>query len=841
MIRYLLRALAVRLRSGRALFLLSMFGVALGVASVLSIQIINRNALAAFRAGLQAVSGEADFTVVGRGPFLPESIYPEVLAQPGVAAAWPIDRAGVVLAGSPDIALDIVGVDLFAPTRLPWQAGPADLGTAIGTPGWIALSPSLAADLGVDTGDSFEVTSGARRVRLTVGALVDFQRIAPLASRRLAVMDIARMQHLFGTRGSIRQIDVQAEENVDLQRLLADLQQRLGDEVAVVTPEQREQGAAGLLGAFRLNLTALSLISLFVGAFLVYSSTQASLVRRRTEFGLLRSLGATRSQIATLVLGEVLLIGTLGVGLGLPLGWLAARSNLDTVSATLSNLYLLEAIETLEMPPWLYLLAGGIGIGGALFGALLPTLDLSRREPRDLLAPFTLHERIRNLALPLALAGALVLWGSWFWFDAAGSRWRPAGFVVGVAVLLALPLFTPLLLKLLCGRVRPGGFGLAYAVRSLGLQLQTTSFAIAALAVAVSMLIGITLMIGSFRRTVSIWIDNTVRADIYITSESWHRGRSAATLNDDLVAALAGHPGVLAVDRLRQVMTTVEERRIPVAGIDADLPLPEHRFALVDGDAEAAVRRLRLEDAVLIGEPLSIKGNLEAGDRVSIHTAHGIIDFLIAGIYYDYASEFGSVTMDLRTMEAWFGPGSINNVALYLEKGRDVDATVRRLRERFADLPLVMRSNRGLRQRVMAIFDQTFAVTRLLQAMSLLIAASGVTLTLLVLARERISEIALYRALGARRSQIFRVFLGKGLGMALLGLGLGAIGGVALAMILIFLINRAYFGWTIAVHWPWGALVRQILMILGTAALASVYPALRASRTPATELSRDDL
>ena len=141
----------------------------------------------------------------------------------------------------------------------------------------------------------------------------------------------------------------------------------------------------------------------------------------------------------------------------------------------------------------------------------------------------------------------------------------------------------------------------------------------------------------------------------------------------------------------------------------------------------------------------------------------------------------------------------------------------------------------------MAIFDQTFAVTRLLQAMSLLIAASGITLTLLVLARERVSEIALYRALGARRSQIFRVFLGKGLGMALLGLGLGALGGVALAMILIFLINRAYFGWTIAVHWPWGALVGQILMILVTAVLASVYPALRASRTPATELSRDDL
>jgi putative ABC transport system permease protein len=161
--------------------------------------------------------------------------------------------------------LDIVGVDLFAPTRLPWKVEPADLGTALGTPGWIALSPAVAAEIGLDTGDSFEVTSGARRVGLTVGALVDFQSIAPLASRRLAVMDIARMQDLFGSRGSIRQIDVRAAEGVDVARLLADLQQRLGNEVAIVTPEQRERQAAGLLGAFRLNLTALSLISLFVG------------------------------------------------------------------------------------------------------------------------------------------------------------------------------------------------------------------------------------------------------------------------------------------------------------------------------------------------------------------------------------------------------------------------------------------------------------------------------------------------------------------------------------------------------------------------------------------------
>jgi putative ABC transport system permease protein len=180
-------------------------------------------------------------------------------------------------------------------------------------------------------------------------------------------------------------------------------------------------------------------------------------------------------------------------------------------------------------------------------------------------------------------------------------------------------------------------------------------------------------------------------------------------------------------------------------------------------------------------------------------------------------------------------------MALYVEDGIDPERFVDGLKARYAELPLLIRSERALREQVFEVFDQTFAITRLLQAISLLIAVCGVTLTLIVLARERISELALYRALGARRRQIFRVFLGKGLGMALFGLVMGAGGGLALALILILIINRVYFGWTIAFHWPWGALAEQALTILTASALASLYPALRASRTPATELSLENL
>jgi putative ABC transport system permease protein len=197
--------------------------------------------------------------------------------------------------------------------------------------------------------------------------------------------------------------------------------------------------------------------------------------------------------------------------------------------------------------------------------------------------------------------------------------------------------------------------------------------------------------------------------------------------------------------------------------------------------------------------------------------------------------------LDIRTMNRHFGPGPIHSLALYLEAGQDTERVVDELKARYAGTPLRIRSNRRLRERVFKIFDQTFAVTRLLQAMSLLIAVCGITLTLLILARERISELAVCRAVGAIRQQLFWIFVGKGVGMGLLGLGLGLVGGIALAGILIFVITRAYFGWTIQVYWPWLPILQQIFTILAAAVLASLYPALRASQTPATELSRDDM
>jgi putative ABC transport system permease protein len=844
----LLQATLAHWRQARTLTVLTVLGVALGVASVVCIQIINQGSLAAFAGSMQAVSGEADLVVRGQGPDLDESRYPEVLAHPDVAAAWPLVRAWARLSGR-DAYLDVVGVDVFAPVRYPValadRAGPlGGVAAMLTEPGWIALTPSLAEEIDLAVGDTLTVAAADRLVGLRVGALVDFQRLAPLASRKLALMDIAQAQHAFGRSGRITQIDVQVAAGVDVMEARDRLQERLGPGVRVMTPVQREQNASGLLAAFRLNLTALSLISVLVGAFLVFSAVHASLVRRRRHFGLLRSLGADRRQVLAVILIEAALLGLAGTLVGLPLGHGAAMLNIDTVSATLTSIYLLGEIERVQMPPLLLLLGVVVGVGGALLGALLPALDIARRDPVVLLSAAGLPERIGRLAPRLALAGAGLLAAVVVWYVAAGHALRVAGFVLAFFLMASLPLFTPLVLREACGRVPAHGFGWRLGLRGLGSRLQSTAFAVAALAVTVSMLVGITLLIGSFRATLDTWIERSLVADIYVTGATWERDHGLACLSDDVLATLGGHPDVRFMDLQRRLAAhTVDGGPVRLLAIARRGDAAAHWSAtapLLAGDRDRLAARLEA-GAAMISEPLARRQGLAVGDSLRLAGARGPLALPVAAVVYDYASESGVAFMTWPTLAGVHGPGCAAAAALTLVGGAETGTAIDQLRTDLGDRAVELRSNRRLRAEVLDIFDQTFAITSILQAMALLIAICGVSLTLLIMGRERATELALHRALGATRAQVFRLGLSEGAGLGLLGLLLGLAGGAALAAILILIINRDWFGWTIRFDLPLAALLGQAAWILGGALLAAVYPALRASRTPATELTREDL
>ena len=842
MIRYFYRTVSAHWRTNPVLYGLTVLGVALGVASVISIRILNQSAIASFAAGVRTIGGAADIVVTGKGGTLPDEAYPRVLGAAGVAAAWPVFETTVAVEGRPDTFVRVLGVDLLAPARDFWGAvsgldGGAEAAGAVRAPGWVAVTPELAAAMGWAVGDRFEVRYGAGVSGLRVGALIDLQRWGASGSRRAVVMDIAEAQSLFDGAGTLHRIGVKAAEGSDLAALAARIEGGLGGRVDAVTPTERTGQAQQLLGAFRLNLTALSLVSLLVGTFLVFSSMRACLVWQRREFGVLRSLGCTPAQVLALILGEAALLGVMGVVIGIFAGYWTAIWNLDAVSSTLTNIYMLREIESLEVSGGTLALAAFAGLGGALSGTLLPALDVWRRDTRTLLDNLPAKAAAIAGARNLFRLGLVLLAGVLAWYWLGGWRWRPAGFVLATAMLLCLPLLAPWLVQRLTGRVRVPDFGFRYGVRSLGATLANTSFSVSSLAMAVCLLVGITLLVESFRETLVRWVDRSLRADVYVTATVGARPGPDATLSAQLVERLGRTPQVEGVDPLRRLFLRVGGRRVAVVAVDLSRPAEQRRLALLSG-GDAVARAVR-DRGVLIGEPLSRSASLAVGDVVEIEGLEGPVRLPVSGIYRDY-TEGGSVTMDIGLMAATLGAGPLTSVALHLKPGADAEAVAAGIKSRHPRGSLRVRSNRGLKDDVLHVFDQTFAVTRILQVMSLIIAACAITLTLLVVAQEKASEIALYRTLGAFRRQVFRLFVSKGTAMAFLGLVLGFAGGIGLGVTLIFVIQKSYFGWSIEWTWPWLTLAGEALAIVCAAVLASLYPAFKASRTPATELCHAD-
>jgi len=851
MIRFLLRSVQRQFQQSRTLFLLSVFGVSLGVASVVAIQTLNQGAMQAFDGTVRAISGQAELSIVGTAPAFAESLLVPVLADPDVTAAWPLCRVDVAVTGRPGLLLDVVGVDVLAPVQYPITAEKAtdgiraDFMDALRKPGWVAVTPALAHRQGWVRGDTINVSSGSRRTNLVIGALVDFQALEPLAPRNLAVMDIASVQEHLARTGLIHQIDLRLAPGAEPAMVADRLARHLGPGVRVLTPEQRSQDAAGLLQAFRLNLTALSLISVFVGLFLVLTSVQASLAGRRREYGILRCLGADPGRMFRLILAEAGALGLFGVVVGIPLGYGVALRNLDTVSATLTNIYVLAGIDRLALPPSVILLGSIVGLLGAGAGAAYPAWEMSRRDTLQLLAPVSLHEAAGRQSGRLA-AAAVILGGissAWFFGPGANTRW--GGFVYGALMMLALPLVVPLMVQTVGRLVRPDGLGPVLSLRNLVARLQTTSFAVAALAITVSMLVGITLLVGGFRATLVTWLDVTIRADVYVSTESWVRSGNEAFLDRALLDDFATLDMVAAVEEQRRLRVRTRDGRhqiwlngikvagLPGTGLANRLPLQTGHPAVVAAGLE--------HGQVLIGEPLARKAGLASGDTLWLAAPTGSAPLVVAGVAYDYTSEGGTAFVTMPTLSRTFGTGPTNNAALFLRDGYEPDQVISALKSRYADRPLVFRSNRDLRREIMAVFDQTFAVTRTLQGLALLTAVCGVALTLLVQARQRAGELALWRSLGATRNQIFGMFVGEGAAMGVLGLALGLVGGIGLAALLILVINRQWFGWTIQPAWPGAALARQAAAVLLATLLAAAVPALKAGLAGPGQLTRDDL
>ncbi|MGI9628904.1 MAG: ABC transporter permease, partial [Longimicrobiales bacterium] len=637
MVRYALRLMRNRLLGSPILLALTVAGVALGVASVVTVQLLNLNAIAAFEGTLEATSGGAELIVYPKGRALDPDVLAVTLGAEGVRNAVPLHQVNVRVGGSvqgaPVRHLKVLGLDLMSGVAAGSSGASGtqltgDLGRLIATPG-IAIPEGLSATLSVVVGDSITLLHGSEIVRLPVAGL-----LADASESAAAVLDIAWSESLFGRGPS--QLNVYLADEAVTDEAAQALQARLGTGVRVTSPAQEGLEARSLLSAFRLNLTALSFISVFVGAFLVYGTTRATLVRRRGEFGVLRSLGASRAQVLGLIVCEILFLGAAGVLIGLPLGYWAAQTNMGAVSGTLTNLYLLEALETLRVPPWLWALAVLVGVGSAMIGGLLPAIETTSRRIRSLLSSVPTYgvrgPRPRQLAFA---AGSSLLAALSLTFL---TGWVHRGLAAAFLLVAALPLAAGWVVGATTKPLRPRRLGISYAVSSLSHRLTSAGVAVAGLAIAVTMMVGITVMVWSFRNSLSDWIDATVRADIYVSAAAWRGDRDSPGLSPQLIASLEGLEGLSEMDRVRGFSGRAAGRPVALRGVDLTLPDSLPRFhRLRSSNPSPGFNQAGLD--VYVSEPFARKTGLSVGDEFDLDTPEGTVSPTIAAVLRDYGNE----------------------------------------------------------------------------------------------------------------------------------------------------------------------------------------------------------
>jgi len=838
MLRLFLRHSLRHFARHKLLTALNIVGIALGVTVFVSVQIVNHSALASFRASVDLVAGRANLEVHGDGLDLDEDVYPIVREHEGIAAATPVIEGVATLPDFPGEYLRLVGLDLFSnrPFRtfeLRDAAATEARGLEfIADPQALSLSLPLLRRLGLNVGDSLRLRTGQGVETFRIGFEIDFSGDAPGADEHIAIMDIANLQHAFGHSGRLTRIDAMLRDGADPDSVIAELQSALPAGVVVQTPDRRGRQIEKMIGAFQLNLTALSLVSLMVGMFLIYNTVAASVVGRRAEIGILRSLGLVGPSVRALFLAEAALLGLAGLALGLVLGVLLAGQLVGIVSQNITSLYILLSIQNLFVSPWSVVAAVFLTFGAVLAAAWFPATEAARVNPIEALTPGFLAGRSERSTRRWLLVGLAFLCLAAALGVASRSGGPPAlSFGSALFTLLGFAFLVPGANRWAAGHLPGCSVVGRLALRNFGQSLHRNSITVAAIVSALAMLVGLSIMIHSFRGTVGDWLNRSVRADIFVAPLSSLLVGQREVLNPEVERTVENDPAVFALDTYREVRISIGGMPVKLAAIRFPVVSRLNPLPFVAGDGAAILREAGRLGEVVVSESCARKFRVAAGGSLSLPTPSGPRPFRVAGVFYDYTSDSGLVLMDASTFAEVYGESGANSLAVYLKPDADTPAVRARLRAALAPVgDFLIYSNRELRAEVFRIFDQTFAVTYVLQTIGILISGLGTLLSLGILVAERRREIGILRAQGASRGQVRAVVLIEAGLIGGVGSALGLAGGLALAFVLTEVINIAFFGWTIRMSLPWGFLLVLAPAVIATAVLSGLLPATTASR-----------
>lgn len=856
----------------------ALLAVTLGVALAFSVHLINASALSEFSSAVRSINGQADFELRSQAAGFDEALYARVAAHRDVAVASPVIEieTRATLPNGKAIAIRVLGLDplvsaSIAPSLLPHAEGvkgrfdvldpdavflnaaarqqlampssppvpdramapaPSSAPTSASLP---ARSPASALSAARAT---IQLQAGSRMVTLEVRGTV------AAGGPPLVVMDIAGAQQHFGWIGRLSRIDVQLKPGASREAVLAALQLPAG--LRAAAPDEAAQRVSNLSRAYRVNLTVLALVALFTGAFLVFSILSLSVAKRQPQLALLGVLGLSARDRLRLVLAESALLGAVGSVLGIALGTALAATALRWLSGDLGGGYFPGVAPRLQFSGGAALLYGGLGVVAALAGGWFPAQSARRLAPA---------QALKGLGTDSA-----AVQGAWF---------GPTLLLLGVALAFAPPIeqlplaayasvacllmggiaCVPVGVAALLSAIGPPANALALlAVQRARHQRQTATVAVAGVVASLALSVALTVMVGSFRESVTQWLDVVLPADLYLRGG----GTAADTaLDPDLVRAAAALPGIARVETLHVVPLQLDAARPSVALIARPLSDPATTLPLVgalvsppvraDGDAAPAPVSVYVSEAMVtlygakpgsllqlpmstrVGQPTGQAASGPAGaapiaeaDTQAASSAASLPTFAISlvpafvrGVWRDYARQHGAVMIDAADFERLTGDRRVNDMALWLEPGADPAASqssLRALVERSPAGELELASTAEIRTRSLHIFDRSFAVTNYLQTLAIGLGLFGIAASFSAQVLARRKEFGLLSHLGLTRAQILSVVAAEGAVWTAAGALLGLLLGLAVSIVLVKVVNPQSFNWTMDLLVPWARL-----------------------------------
>ncbi len=816
-------------RRHRMLALLCLMGISLGVGIVIAVELINDSALKSFASSVDFLSGKADYSIISEYGRIDEKKFLEIWRNPKSRAASPIiETMADTVETSPE-AVRFIGIDPFFDRQIrgfvPQNGESIDFIKFLGgSPPGAYASEYLLKKFRLNAGDFLNISVAGIDHKIKLLGKIPVQTPGN-ENENLVIMDISAAQEIFGKLGVLDRIDIISPHSKE------DYSTDLPDGLKLTSANDRKSTLQAMLYSFQLNLAAMSLLALFVGVFLIYNFSMFSVLSRREDISLLLTLGADRKSLVTSFLMESALLGILGSLLGIFFGYIVAWWSIDRVTGTISELYFHVHASQVVLTPALAIAGLFIGFAATLTGIAMPALEVAVTPPVLGMKRRSIEDKAHGVKGLLFFAGifcslvaAVCAWASRY-----SIFW---GFVSAFALTLAFALFTPSFLSPFSHYtgllVKKGlksleGF---LAARTIKASLSRTSIAVAALATALSMTIGVDTMIYSFRNSVKAWLDGSLQGDVYISpgTTKWDH-----PLPPELIEFTTQHPMVDAVERYSTHEVYLQGKPVRIRVMEAEILEPRAEFTFLQGKT-GAWDRLKAGQ-VFVSESLSYKFEVGIGDKIQLNTPKGQSEFTIGAITRDYSSDQGTIQIDRAVYESIWNDTRVQSISLFLKPGASYEEVRKAVIDKFPGLDQTFVSNAKMRENILVIFDKTFAPTATLKGVSLLVALLGIATALMAILMERSREMAVLGYLGLTPRELGKMNVYQAISMGFASFLIAAVCGLILTLIIIYAINYRSFGWSIDIYIDPGIFAKTLVLTIIACAASSFYPTLKLVRS----------